>query len=320
MDQVQKPGMSTSNGGTTGFDFDEIVSNAAHLPVSSTKRSRPMLEFDLGDPFVNNNALHQQERSLSVAMPQIFPSFVGELERDLQAQESLFHVSQNTLHPELFHQLGNLETGTNYGSHFPIASPTAESTVTSFGNGNYHPTSNYTPQLHGDSSSSLKLSSIQESSSQKQLVVANGRSQWTNLQKPHSQLCTGLEAIPEMMQLGGLSSFSCGRSGRSSNESLSLNTRRHGPRGNIYPIPSQREMGEPSSRNVKMKMTVSDDSKKSTEFHVGSLLNPITQSNGNSQPPRVMFNSLYDPIYEKRGLPVDPILRTFLMGQEAYMM
>jgi len=93
-----------------------------------------MLEFDLGDPFVNNNALHQQERSLSVAMPQIFPSFVvsifqhiqtlimqtqvisliiyipfdqnkqGELERDLQAQESLFHVSQNTLHPELFHQ------------------------------------------------------------------------------------------------------------------------------------------------------------------------------------------------------------------------
>ena len=97
-------------------------------------RSRPMLEFDLGDPFVNNNALHQQERSLSVAMPQIFPSFVvsifqhiqtlimqtqvisliiyipfdqnkqGELERDLQAQESLFHVSQNTLHPELFHQ------------------------------------------------------------------------------------------------------------------------------------------------------------------------------------------------------------------------
>ena len=104
MDQVQKPGMSTSNGGTTSFDFDEIVSNAAHLPVSSTKRSRPMLEFDLGDPFVNNNALHQQERSLSVAMPQIFPSFVGELEGDLQAQESLFHVSQNTLHPELFHQ------------------------------------------------------------------------------------------------------------------------------------------------------------------------------------------------------------------------
>jgi len=32
------------------------------------------------------------------------------------------------------------------------------------------------------------------------------------------------------------------------------------------------------------------------------------------------MNSLYDPMYEKRGLPVDPILRTFLMGQEAYMM
>ncbi|BAT94901.1 hypothetical protein VIGAN_08155100 [Vigna angularis var. angularis] len=79
-------------------------------------------------------------------------------------------------------------------------------------------------------------------------------------------------------------------------------------------------MGEPSSRNVKMKMTMSDNSQTSTELHVSSLLNPITQSNGNSQPPRLMSNSLYDPIYEKRGLPVDPILRTFLLGREAYMM
>jgi len=75
-------------------------------------------------------------------------------------------IKFNELSIEIKFRLGNLETGTNYGSHFPIASPTAESTVTSFGNGNYHPTSNYTPQLHGDSSSSLKLSSIQESSSQ----------------------------------------------------------------------------------------------------------------------------------------------------------
>jgi len=47
MDQVQKPGMSTSNGGTTGFDFDEIVSNAAHLPVSSTKRYSQSLEIQV---------------------------------------------------------------------------------------------------------------------------------------------------------------------------------------------------------------------------------------------------------------------------------
>ncbi|KOM30026.1 hypothetical protein LR48_Vigan845s005400 [Vigna angularis] len=324
-DEGQTTGMTTSNGGTSGLDFDEIVSNSSHLNASSTKRSRTMLEFDLGDAFVNNNALHQQERSLSAAIPQSFPSFVGELERDLQAQESVFPVSQNTLHSELFHPLGNMENGTNYGSFFSITSPTAEATVTSLVNGNYHPTSNLSPQLHGDSSSTLKLSSTQN-----QNLAANGaaasyfpRTQWTsypNFQKPHSQLSTGLEAIPEMVQLGGLSSFSYGRSGRSSNESLFLNTRKHGHRGNLYPIPSLREMGEPSSRNVKMKMTMSDNSQTSTELHVSSLLNPITQSNGNSQPPRLMSNSLYDPIYEKRGLPVDPILRTFLLGREAYMM
>jgi len=35
-----------------------------------------------------------------------------------------------------------------------------------------------------------------------------------------------------------------------------------------------------------MKMTLSENSQTSTELHVGSLFNPITQSNGNSQPPR----------------------------------
>ncbi|QCE07497.1 hypothetical protein DEO72_LG9g2517 [Vigna unguiculata] len=335
VDQGQTTGITTSNGGTSGLDFDEIVSNSTHLSSSSNKRSRPMLEFDLGEPFINNNGLNQQqERSLSAAIPQSFPSFVGELERDLQAQESVFPVSQNSLQPELFHQLGNVETGTNYGSFFPIASPTAaEGTVTSLINGNYHPTSNLTPHLHGgDSSSTLKLSSTQN-----QLVGANGaaapyfpRTQWTsypNLQKPHSRLSTGLEAIPEMVQLGGLNSFSYGRSGRSSNESLFLNTRKHyGPRSNIYSIPNLREMGEPSSRNVKVLVTITSIInpscfiQTSTELHVGSLFNPITQSNGNSQPPRIISNSLYDPIYEKRGLPVDPILRTFLMGREAYMM
>jgi len=35
-----------------------------------------------------------------------------------------------------------------------------------------------------------------------------------------------------------------------------------------------------------MKMTVLDNSQTSTDIHVGSLLNPITQSNGNSKPPR----------------------------------
>jgi len=64
---------------------------------------------------------------------------------------------------EIKFRLGNVETGTNYGSFFPIASPTAaEGTVTSLINGNYHPTSNLTPHLHGgDSSSTLKLSSTQ---------------------------------------------------------------------------------------------------------------------------------------------------------------
>lgn len=68
----------------------------------------------------------------------------------------------NEFSTEIKFRLGNMEMGTNYGNHFPIASPTTDS----LGNGNYHPISNYTPKLLGDSSSSLKLSSTQESSSQ----------------------------------------------------------------------------------------------------------------------------------------------------------
>ncbi|KAL9313359.1 hypothetical protein ACSQ67_018811 [Phaseolus vulgaris] len=52
MDQVQKPGMSTSNGGTTGFDFDEIVSNVAHLPYHQPKGRDLCLNLILWTPLL----------------------------------------------------------------------------------------------------------------------------------------------------------------------------------------------------------------------------------------------------------------------------
>jgi len=45
MDQGQTTAMSTSNGVTSAFDFDEIVTNAAQLPLSSTKRYSKWLEM-----------------------------------------------------------------------------------------------------------------------------------------------------------------------------------------------------------------------------------------------------------------------------------
>nr|KYP74544.1 hypothetical protein KK1_007229 [Cajanus cajan] len=320
MDQGQSSGISTSNpsiGGTNGFGFDGMISN--NPTASFGKRSRPMFEFDVvGNPVVINNALHQQERASTVAVPQILPPFVGELERGFQApeQSSLFHASQNTLHPELYYQLGSM------GPNYAVASPTA---VTSLGNGNYNlPTSNFTAQMHGESSSSVQLPQTHESCPQNPLGFANygaqgscfPTTQWKNnpnLQQPaESQLSTGLRTL-EMMQSGGLiSSYSLGGRSSSNSESQSPNTQQQqGPIGNIHHIPYPREMGESSSRNVKMKMTLSDDNQPSTELQMGSLHDATTQGNGNPQPPRPVRYSLYDPMYEQMGFPVDPHLRMF---------
>ncbi|RDY13665.1 hypothetical protein CR513_01378, partial [Mucuna pruriens] len=233
----------------------------------------------------------------------------GELEKDFQTPDlsNLFHVSQNTFHPELLYQRGNMGMGPNYG----------KGSVTSLGNGNYHiPTSNFTAQMHGESSSTDQLLPTQELCPQKPLGAANGgtcssMTQWTNnpnLHQSHSQLSTGLGATPEMMQSRGLSSFSVG--GRSfNNESQFPNTQQQGPMANILPIPNPFEMGESSSRNVKMKMTLSDNSQQSTELQMGNVLS--TQGN-----PRAMGNSLYDPMYEQMGLPVDPHLRMFVVRRQ----
>ncbi|KAL5138945.1 hypothetical protein HKD37_10G029000 [Glycine soja] len=336
MNQGQTTGISTANralGGTSGFGLDEIISNAPYPSASSSKRSRAMLEYDVGGPVVNN-ALHQQERPSALAVPKVFPPFAGEFARDFQApdQSSLFDVSQNTLHPELFYQIGNMEMGPNYGDYyFPVASPTAQGSITTgLGNGNYH----FTAQLLGESSSTVQLPPTQESCPQvvklqNPLGAANGApppfsptTQWANnpnLQLPHSQLSTGLGPTPEMMQFRGLSSFSSG--GRYSNGSQSNTQKQRGPKGNIHLIPKLREMGESSSsRSAKMKMTLPDNNQQSTELQLGTLLNPTTQRNGNPQPPRLMRNSLYDPIFEQMGLPIDPHLRMFVRRQEAYTM
>ncbi|KAH1138691.1 hypothetical protein GYH30_028258 [Glycine max] len=77
MNLGQTTGISTANralGGTSGFGLDEIISNAPHPSASSSKRSRAMLEFDVGGPVVNN-ALHQQERPSALAVPKVFPPF-----------------------------------------------------------------------------------------------------------------------------------------------------------------------------------------------------------------------------------------------------
>ncbi|RDY13666.1 hypothetical protein CR513_01379, partial [Mucuna pruriens] len=290
-DEGEASGISSSDrslGGTRGFSLNETISNVIHSSVSSTKRSR--VEFDVGNP---------------VAVPQIHLPFVGELGRDFQARKlsNLYHVSQNTLLPELLYQHGNMGMEPNYGN----------GRVTSLGNGNYHiPTSNFTAQLHRrESSSTVQLFPTQKSCPQNPLGGVNGApwfpttQYWINnpnLHQPHSQLSTGLGAMtPDMMHSGRFRSFSFG--GRSfNNESQFPNTQQQGRMANIQPISNPREMGESSSRNVKMKMTLADNNHQSAELQMGSMFS--TQGN-----PRVMGNSLYDPMYEQMGLPVDPHLR-----------
>ncbi|KAK7376342.1 hypothetical protein VNO78_34808 [Psophocarpus tetragonolobus] len=163
MDEGQGTRRSTpsrSLGGTRDLGHDEIISNSTQPTASSAKRSRTMFELDVGSP---NDQQKQQRASASGAVPHIFPSFTGEFARDFQAPEhssSVFHASQNTLQPELLHQqLRNVEMGGNYGGCFPVTSATAQ------GNGNYHmPTSNFTKQLLGESSSRVQLPPTLDSS------------------------------------------------------------------------------------------------------------------------------------------------------------
>ncbi|RDX62919.1 hypothetical protein CR513_58705, partial [Mucuna pruriens] len=69
---------------------------------------------------------------------------------------------------------------------------------------------------------------------------------------------------------------------------------------------SSNEVGESSSRNVKRRMTIQ-------EPQVGSSLYPTGQVNGNSSQLWAMRNTIYDPSYAMRGLPVDPHLRVLLI-------
>ncbi|KAL2325283.1 hypothetical protein Fmac_024341 [Flemingia macrophylla] len=80
------------------------------------------------------------------------------------------------------------------------------------------------------------------------------------------------------------------------------------PMGIIHLIPYPHDMGESSSRNVKMKMTLSDDNQPSTELQMGSL---YTKGNEHPQPSRPILYSLYDPMYEQMGFYLDPHLRMF---------
>ncbi|KAK7266746.1 hypothetical protein RIF29_19399 [Crotalaria pallida] len=75
----------------------------------------------------------------------------------------------------------------------------------------------------------------------------------------------------------------------------------------IKPTPDKLKIGgSPSSRNVR----------HSGVIHFDCLLNSPAQRKEHPPPPRRSIpNSLYDPLHERLGFPVDPILRVYLASK-----
>ncbi|KAG8493935.1 hypothetical protein CXB51_011235 [Gossypium anomalum] len=84
------------------------------------------------------------------------------------------------------------------------------------------------------------------------------------------------------------------------------------PRGNAR---SRLEVGE-SSPFKRLRGETNEPQAPSAEQIMGNSLSLLTGASaspniGNLLPPRPIMNSLYDPMFEELGLPIDPHLRLF---------
>ncbi|KAJ1409308.1 hypothetical protein SESBI_22819 [Sesbania bispinosa] len=271
--------------GDQGLDEEVIISNPA---ADLSERTQRVLGGDSMPPHVANNGTqhhHQQERP-SVTTIQFFPPTAataagGELvQAPNPGQPRPLNIPPSALHhPEPHFPMGNVDVLPHYGGIFLFTPPTAQSIVTTLG----LPTSNLLAPLHRASSSSFQLTPMiyprnplgTETYAPVPSFPMTLRVNNPNLQQLNSQLssCNLGATLDQMMRPRGFSGFF--PAPRASHDMMAF-----------YPIRDPDVMRDPSSRNIRMRMTLPSNNEQSLELQLSTLPDPSAQgSTGNPNPP-----------------------------------
>ncbi|XP_024926664.3 uncharacterized protein LOC112490671 [Ziziphus jujuba] len=127
--------------------------------------------------------------------------------------------------------------------------------------------------------------------------------------------------VPNLPIQQGMSGYNVGSSLPLLFEGLSSNYNKQGMQGN-FGNSIQYEFGDSSTRPAKMKIPWQDNIPPSPNLQLASWISQGQGSQGlnfstsNTQISRPMRNTVYDPMYEAMGLPVDPHLRMFVARRD----